>query len=102
MYKFLAVSLLFLLSSAFSVRAQNKDSLWSVYENIKLADTTRYAALRTLAKTYMRSDPDSAILLLNMQVKRARKTRDEKLEANALNYIALAHFNKGDYPGAMK
>lgn len=102
MYKFLATSLLFLLLPVFSLPAQNKDSLWRVYTNAKLADTTRSKALGKLAHTYLRINPDSAILLLRKQVSFSHKAKLPNLESTGLNNIGLAFFNKGDYPNALK
>lgn len=65
-----------------------KDSLWKVWKNTNDADTNRLVALGQLcSRIYFKSDPDSAIILADMEY-------DYALKKNLKNYAGVALLKK--------
>jgi len=91
---------LFLINNSFCF-SQNKDSLWLVYNNKSLADTTRLKALYNLANSYLDNNPYTAIVFAQLELQLAEKTNQPKYKAKALNLIGVLHKNKGLYPLAL-
>ncbi|HIA37570.1 MAG TPA: tetratricopeptide repeat protein [Flavobacteriales bacterium] len=85
-----------------SVKAQNLDSLWTIWQDTTMPDTARLLALHRVAWTNYRKNPDSAFVLANMQLAFARLKKLIKWEGIAYNTIATVYFVKGDYPMALK
>jgi tetratricopeptide (TPR) repeat protein len=85
--------------------SQNIDSLLKVYKSPKQADTNRIKALNELAMSYRKSNPDTAILLAEEQVKLAALLTSNKSKlytGKALSTMGLAFMNKGNYPKALR
>lgn len=75
-----------------------KDSLWNVWNTQQNPDTTRLNALTKLIGTYYcRQDPDSAILLAQLQIDLATKTGNNISLAEAWSNIGAAHDTKGEH-----
>jgi serine phosphatase RsbU (regulator of sigma subunit) len=82
--------------SVFS-QSRKSDSLYSIYKNTSLADTTRLRALQDLGWSFGKRNPDSAITLTKILLK---ETRDKKLiryEAAALSNLGVFYKNKNEY-----
>ncbi|MCE3280433.1 MAG: protein serine/threonine phosphatase [Bacteroidetes bacterium] len=86
-----------LLFSSLLTRAQNIDSLWSVYKNIKNPDSIRFEAFNDIAWTLLYTNPDSTYLLGQEALERAREKKYKKWEAKSLNTIGASFQIKGDY-----
>jgi tetratricopeptide (TPR) repeat protein len=68
------------------------DSLWSVWNNPKEADTNRLKAIHEMAWTgYMYIVPDSTIILANLELEFARARTLERWAANALSTLGVVH-----------
>ncbi|HTA63023.1 MAG TPA: tetratricopeptide repeat protein [Bacteroidia bacterium] len=91
--------ILFLFPSFCS--AQNKDSLWAIYNNKSQADTTRLIALYSLANSYLDNNPYTSIVFAQLELQLAEKTNQPKYKGKALNLIGVLHKNKGLYPSAL-
>ena len=82
--------------------SQNTDSLWSVYNNKSLADTSRLKALDDIAVSYTFNNPDTAIVLADQELTYANMIPAGKIwAANAIKTIGVAMMNKGNYPKAL-
>lgn len=101
MKRFLFITTLWLWLATSFCLAQNKDSLWLVYNNKSLADTTRLKALYDLANSYLDNNPYTAIVFAQLELQLAEKTSQPKYKAKALNLIGVLHKNKGLYPSAL-
>jgi class 3 adenylate cyclase len=76
----------------------NKDSLWAVWKNESLHDTIRLETIKLLAwEGYGNTNPDSAILLADLQFNLASLGKYKKYMASALTTKGLCYFYKGDY-----
>ncbi len=76
----------------------NKDSLKGIWENENLHDTVRLEALKNLAwQGYGSVNPDSAIILADMQYNFAKSIENKKYMASALTTKGLCFFYKGDF-----
>ena len=90
--------LLNLLSSSY---AQNTDSLWSVFRNIKNPDSIRFEAFNDIAWNCLFSNPDSAYILGHQELEMAREKRLPAWEAKALNTIGASYQVKGNFAKAI-
>lgn len=92
-----------LFSKQLHGQSTNADSLWNVWEDQNLADTTRSKALKQFVyKHYIFSQPDSAIYFARI---RLQFTRDKKLtkdKADVYNTLGIAYAVKGDYPTSLQ
>jgi tetratricopeptide (TPR) repeat protein/serine phosphatase RsbU (regulator of sigma subunit) len=86
-----------LLLFVIPLRAQNVDSLWSVYRNTDNHDTIRFQAFNDIAWAFLYTNPDSAYLLGQEELERAREKKYKKWEAKALNTIGASFQVKGDF-----
>lgn len=82
--------------------AINVDSLFKVFNSLKLQDTLRLKAIDDLSWNYVFVNPDSAIIVGNIELGFARKVKQPEFEAYALNYIATGMYYKSKYPEALK
>ncbi|MCB0534018.1 MAG: tetratricopeptide repeat protein [Lewinellaceae bacterium] len=80
----------------------NADSLWQMWHNSSLHDTTRLRALNTLAFSYANSKPDSARIVAELQLAFARGKKMVIWQARALNSMGLACRVQSDYPKAIQ
>ena len=77
--------------------AQNIDSLWHVYNNLKNPDTTRLEAFNNIAWSLLYTNPDSTYILGHIELEIARTKRLRKCETDALNTIGASYQVKGNY-----
>ncbi|HXD92515.1 MAG TPA: tetratricopeptide repeat protein [Bacteroidia bacterium] len=85
--------------------SQNHDSLWSVYNNKSLSDTDRIKAIHIIAWSYTNNNPDTAILLANLELELANSIPSKKgkmLSAGAYNTMGVAFELKGNYPKSLE
>ena len=78
-----------ILINLVSFGQESKDSLWGIWNNEKIADTSRLAALDQIAHLYIKSNPDSALIFYQYYFDYAE---NKKLEKS----MALALLKKGD------
>ena len=100
-YSFLFLLFFQILPFSLSL-AQNTDSLWSVYRNIKNHDTIRLEAFNIIAWNLLYSNPDSSYSLGFEELEIARSKKIKKSEANALNTIAASFQVKFNYLKAIE
>jgi two-component system, NtrC family, sensor kinase len=98
-----ALLIVFIVSSTLTVSAQNRniDSLSSALQKEK-TDTGRIILLYTLSWAYHNSKPDSALMLAQQAYLLSKKKNYLKGELWALNEIATAYNNLGDFPKALQ
>ncbi|HXD92592.1 MAG TPA: tetratricopeptide repeat protein [Bacteroidia bacterium] len=83
---------------------QNLDSLWKIYNNKEQADTNRLKAIQTLIRNYATNDPDTAIVLAQLEEKLADllpPSNKKTWIADALGNTGFCFMNKGDLPKAL-
>lgn len=90
--------IIFFLSPSY---AQNTDSLWSVFRNIKNPDSIRFEAFNDIAWNCLFSNPDSAYILGHQELEMAREKRLPAWEAKALNTIGASYQVKGNFAKAI-
>ncbi len=83
-----------------SARAQS-DSLWSVWKNTSLPDSSRLKAITALSWKAVFEKPDSGIALANIQLELARKSGDPKAIFTAYNTLAVGNKLRSDLTGAL-
>jgi tetratricopeptide (TPR) repeat protein len=103
------LTLLLVLGNLNSVFAQSRlpksknDSLWSVWNNTKEADTSRLKALHDIAREgYLFSQPDSAYHFAQIELEFARSKGLNIQMASALNTMGISFFFRGDYDKAIE
>lgn len=92
-------SFLFLIFSLFmaSAQAQNPDSLFKVWENKRLPDTTRLNAMQQfIFEKHMLTQPDSAFYFAQLQYDFAKKKGHKKQMGEALSTQARVYFMRGE------
>src|ERR1035437_2862730 len=82
--------------------AQNINSLWTVYNNKKQADTNRLRAINIIAWSYNSNNPDTAIMLAEEVLQLAIKANEKKYEGSSFNTIGASYMNKDNYPKALE
>jgi len=85
--------------------AQNIDSLWKVYKDKSLADTSRLRAIQIISFNLRNSNPDTAIILAVQQLKMIggfAPEKRKKWEAFAYSIIGTAYDTKGNYAKALE
>jgi len=88
----------FFLSMLSLYAGSNKDSLWAVWNNKALSDTSRMNAFHHLIYNhYCMSNPDSGIILSETLLKFALEKNSKRYEAIAHNLIGFANVHRGDY-----
>ncbi|MEM9679905.1 MAG: tetratricopeptide repeat protein [Bacteroidota bacterium] len=99
---FKAITLLVLFCTTPSLGQINKDSLWTVWENIKQPDTTRFKSIYVIIRDhYLYKTPDSAIYYSKLAEKFSQDRNMEKQFADALRLKAFAFYLKGDFYNSM-
>ena len=82
---------LFLFGNAFAQK--EKDSLFKVWYNIKLQDSTRFDAMRGLIQNhYLFKNTDSALVLGKQMLDLAQKKKNIRLEIEANTLIGKVYF----------
>lgn len=100
--KFVFTSIILLISFGNSFAQNEKDSLYRIWHNIKLKDSTRFSAMSDLIQNhYLYTKTDSAIVLGNQMLDLAQKKNNIKFEVEANTLIAkiyfeLKEFSKGE------
>lgn len=85
-----------------NVTAQSPtDSLWAVWSDTALADTTRIRAIHSLAEKFQRKNPDSVIALTKRQFALAQKNNYTKSMVSALLFQGRAYFRISAYDSAL-
>ena len=90
----------FILSSYFVSNAQSKekDSLFNVWYNIKLQDSTRFEAMRDLIQNhYLFKKTDSALVLGKQMLDLAKKKKNTKFEIEANTLIGRVYFELNEF-----
>lgn len=93
------------LSISFYCSSQkiNKDSLWEVWENKNLADTTRMKAILAISwEGYLFTQPDSAYYFAQLHYDYAKKVNNKNHMSTALNTQGISFIIRGDYKNALK
>jgi tetratricopeptide (TPR) repeat protein len=80
---------------------KKNDSLLSVYNDSRQADTSRLKAINDLASYLINNNPDSAILIANQAIQSAEKANQLKYKAISLMVIGITNFYRGNYSKAM-
>jgi serine phosphatase RsbU (regulator of sigma subunit) len=93
-------SFFFLLLTC-GISAQSLDSLWALFNDKKNPDSIRFAAHNEIVWAYMYSNPDTAFILAEEEVKLAQKHRLKNWEAKALNAVGATYQIRGDFPRAI-
>lgn len=88
------VFILFCIADLF---AGNPDSLWLVWKNTALNDTTRALALHTYSRRMAFNNPDSTLLLSKQLLKFSEGKGLKKFIIGARNNIAISYYVKGEY-----
>ncbi|MCH8330659.1 MAG: tetratricopeptide repeat protein [Bacteroidetes bacterium] len=92
------VLILFLFSVAVN---GNMDSLWAVWNDQSRTDSVRLEAIGQIAWKVKNTDPDSSIVLAQMQYDLAESVRNKKGIADALNTQGVSYMRKGMYDKAI-
>ena len=90
---------LLLTLSAMSFGQTNLDSLWGVWNDETQNDTNRLYALNKISWQVKNSNPDSAIVLAQMQFELAESAGSKKDMARALTTQGVSFYIKGDPRG---
>ena len=89
--------------SLFTHAQINPDSLWGVWKNESVPDSSRAKALNDIAKyVYLYSQPDSAFYYAEMAFDFSRIMGLKKEMANALNTQAGSFYVRGDFHKALE
>jgi len=84
------------------LKAQNLDSLWSVWNDQSQADTSRLKAIHEIARSgYVYSQPDSAFYFAQLEYDLAEKSGLKKQIAGALSTQGISFAVRGDYTQAL-
>jgi len=84
--------------------SQNYDSLWRVYNNKSLTDSNRLKAIHLIAWSYTNNNPDTAIILSNIELEFANSINTKKgkaWRAGPYNTMGVAYELKGNYPKSL-
>jgi serine phosphatase RsbU (regulator of sigma subunit) len=86
----------------FVVSGQNLDSLTRVWNDNSKPDSLRLAALSSVARKFVFSNPDTAYGLAQKIIGKAIESKQKKFESLGNNVTALTYYVKGDYETALK
>src|ERR1700747_2194792 len=98
MKKYFLFIFLFISCFCFFSQNQKQDSLWSVYNNKSLPDTSRLKAIHAIAWNLRGNNPDTAIVFAEQERKLAEASHQKKWEGGAINIIGISFMYKGNYP----
>ncbi len=73
------------------------DSLWKVWNNKSLPDTTQFSALEKIGFQLCFTNPDSGILISNMLIKAARDKGSKKWEGGGYNDLGNNYLSQANY-----
>jgi serine phosphatase RsbU (regulator of sigma subunit)/TPR repeat protein len=74
-----------------------RDSLWTIFNNKLLADTTRLNALTAISKSYIYNNPDTAIVLAKKSLGLAKQKNSIKHEALSFQLIGISFVMKSNF-----
>ncbi len=77
------------------------DSLWRVWNTVSLPDSARLQAMQQLAWKTVFEQPDSGLVLAQMQLELAVKARNAKARYEAYTTMAVGSSMKSDYSAAL-
>ena len=103
--KLFRIGVLVFFMSLFSViKAQvNFDSLWSIWQDTTQKNDTRFRALDDIIwENYVFSNPDSAIILAQLEIEFGEAVGEKNYKAIAYNNIGLSYDVKGDFQKALQ
>lgn len=82
---------------------QEADSLWAIWNNTSVHDTSRMRAMDYLAfDHYLFTKPDSAFVLAELLLEKAKATGNDYFQSIAFNTQAASFQVRGDYPRAVE
>jgi tetratricopeptide (TPR) repeat protein len=79
----------------------NPDSLWNIWQSTS-PDSIRLKALHDKAEYWLNINPDSALKLSQLLLKKAEGLTDKRWEARGHNLLGSLHFYKGDFKSALQ
>lgn len=97
-YKLLLIYLLVFSAISFGQKA---DSLWNVFNDTSQADTSRLMSIDRIAFSLLRTNPDSAIKISQIELQFAIKTKQKKYQGWAFNSLGASYFNQNKYSSAL-
>ena len=96
------LSLLILALSCGYVQAINYDSLWGVWNDNSLHDTTRLKAMKDISWKKVFSNPDTAYILAEELQDFAEKSNQPRWQAEAKNTMGASYFLRGQLDNALE
>ena len=101
LYKLLlSIFLLFIISNY--IAQVNFDSLWNIWQDTAQKNNTRFRALDDIIwENYVFSNPDSAIILAQLEIDFGENVGEKNYKAIAYNNIGLSYDVKGDFQKAL-
>lgn len=102
MYKARILVTLSVLFTFFLLPAQNIDSLWKVFNNKALPDTSRFDACDGLRMAYEETNPDSAMIMAQKLYAFSQNMNSGHCQAIAVFSLGFEHFAAGKYREALK
>ena len=80
----------------------NFDSLWNIWQDTTQKNDTRFRALDDIIwENYVFSNPDSAIILAQLEIEFSKAVGEKNYKAIAYNNIGLSYDVKGDFQKAL-
>ena len=92
------------LLSLGKVNAQvNLDSIWDVWNDTTVSDTSRLNAIETIARdVYLPKSPDSALYFAQLQFDFAEKVSNRMGQASALSVQGISNYVMGNYEESLR
>ena len=100
-FPFCLVLMLFVFGNANAQKRLNEDSLWAIFSNTAVADSTRLVAIHHLSWQTNFVNPDSGLALAKLELTFAQKCKSPRYEADAYNTMGVACINKDDLKNAL-
>jgi len=101
LYKLLLSTFLLFIFTNYIAQV-NFDSLWSIWQDTTQKNDTRFRALDDIIwENYVFSNPDSAIILAQLEIEFSKAVGEKNYEAIAYNNIGLSYDVKGDFQKAL-
>ncbi len=90
------------ISFSFHLRAQDIDSLWTVWNNKQQPDTSRMEAMKNISWKTLFINPDSGYVLAETLLNFAVQKNDFVMQATALKTMGLSVYFKDDFQKALE
>ena len=101
LYKLLLSTFLLFIFTNYIAQV-NFDSLWSIWQDTTQKNDTRFRALDDIIwENYVFSNPDSAIILAQLEIDFGENVGEKNYKAIAYNNIGLSYDVKGDFQKAL-